>query len=95
MTHLDVFAPDGIGEIVAGTDLAAVVAEHVGERRADVVIVVDDEDGAAHGQTRSSPAPQCSPAPRATKQTSAPGPMRPLRRHSSKQIGSVAAVVFP
>jgi coenzyme F420-0:L-glutamate ligase/coenzyme F420-1:gamma-L-glutamate ligase len=52
VTHLDVFAPDGIGEIVAGTDLAAVVAEHVpdGLRDGDVVVLTSKVISKAEGR---------------------------------------------
>ena len=43
----------------------------------------------------SAPPPKWNPDPSPTKQTSCPGRMRPLLRHSSSAMGIVAAVVFP
>ncbi|MFL6024548.1 MAG: coenzyme F420-0:L-glutamate ligase [Marmoricola sp.] len=50
MTHLQVFAPDGIGEITAGTDLATVVAEHGGLVDGDVVVLTSKVVSKAEGR---------------------------------------------
>lgn len=49
---LEVVAPDGIGEIAAGTDLAAVVAEHApgGLRDGDVVVLTSKVVSKAEGR---------------------------------------------
>jgi coenzyme F420-0:L-glutamate ligase/coenzyme F420-1:gamma-L-glutamate ligase len=46
--RLEVFAPDGIGEIVAGTDLAALVTEHVQD--GDVVVITSKVISKAEGR---------------------------------------------
>jgi coenzyme F420-0:L-glutamate ligase/coenzyme F420-1:gamma-L-glutamate ligase len=50
--HLEVFAPDGIGEIVAGTDLAAVVAGSApgGVQDGDVVVLTSKVVSKAEGR---------------------------------------------
>lgn len=48
MNHLEVFAPGGIGEVVAGTDLAALVAPHVTE--GDVVVITSKVVSKAEGR---------------------------------------------
>jgi len=52
VTHLEVFAPDGVGEIGAGTDLAAVVAEHApgGVQDGDVVVLTSKVVSKAEGR---------------------------------------------
>jgi coenzyme F420-0:L-glutamate ligase/coenzyme F420-1:gamma-L-glutamate ligase len=46
--HLEVFAPDGIGEVVPGTDLAALAAPHV--RDGDVLVVTSKVVSKAEGR---------------------------------------------
>jgi len=48
--HLEVFAPDGIGEVAAGDDLAALVAEHVEVRDGDVVVLTSKVVSKAEGR---------------------------------------------
>ncbi|RNL78630.1 coenzyme F420-0:L-glutamate ligase [Nocardioides marmorisolisilvae] len=50
MTHLEVVAPDGIGEVVAGTDLAALVAEHADLHDGDVVVLTSKVVSKAEGR---------------------------------------------
>ena len=50
MTRLEVLAPDGIGEITASTDLAAVVAEHGDVRDGDVVVLTSKVVSKAEGR---------------------------------------------
>ena len=50
-SRIEVFAPDGIGEIGPGDDLAAVVAPHV--RDGDVVVVTSKVVSKAEGRVRS------------------------------------------
>ncbi|MFL6174865.1 MAG: coenzyme F420-0:L-glutamate ligase [Marmoricola sp.] len=50
MTHLEVFAPDGVGEVVAGTDLAALVAEHGALVPGDVVVLTSKVVSKAEGR---------------------------------------------
>lgn len=50
-TRVEVFAPDRIGEISAGTDLAAIVAEHVNDR--DVVVITSKVVSKAEGRVVS------------------------------------------
>ncbi|HET6151529.1 MAG TPA: coenzyme F420-0:L-glutamate ligase [Marmoricola sp.] len=45
---LEVFAPDGIGEVVVGTDLAALCAEHVAD--GDVVVITSKVVSKAEGR---------------------------------------------
>lgn len=48
--RLEVLAPDGIGEVAAGTDLAALVAPHVAD--GDVVVVTSKVVSKAEGRVR-------------------------------------------
>jgi len=48
--RLDVFAPDGIGEVLEGTDLAALVAPYVVD--GDVVVITSKVVSKAEGRTR-------------------------------------------
>ena len=50
MTHLEVVAPDGIGEITAGTDLAALVAEHARLQDGDIVVLTSKVVSKAEGR---------------------------------------------
>lgn len=49
--RLEVFAPDGIGEVTAGTDLAALVAPYLSD--GDVVVVTSKVVSKAEGRVRS------------------------------------------
>ena len=50
MTHLEVFAPDGVGEVVAGTDLAALVVEHGAVADGDVLVLTSKVVSKAEGR---------------------------------------------
>ena len=50
MTRLEVFAPEGIEEVVADTDLAALVAEHVDLRDGAVVVLTSKVVSKAEGR---------------------------------------------
>lgn len=51
--HLEAFAPDGLPEVVAGDDLARLVAEHTDLRDGDVVAVTSKVVAKAEGRVRS------------------------------------------
>lgn len=52
MNRLEVLAPDGVGEVVAGDDLAALVADRVDLRDGDVVAVTSKVVSKAEGRLR-------------------------------------------
>ncbi|GAB3088295.1 coenzyme F420-0:L-glutamate ligase [Nocardioides zeae] len=54
MNGLEVLAPDGIGEVEAGTDLAALVVAHLAPRDGDVVVVTSKAVAKAEGRVVTS-----------------------------------------
>ncbi|MDR6176604.1 coenzyme F420-0:L-glutamate ligase/coenzyme F420-1:gamma-L-glutamate ligase [Nocardioides zeae] len=54
MSGLEVHAPDGIGEVAAGTDLAALVVTHLAPRDGDVVVVTSKAVAKAEGRVVAS-----------------------------------------